>query len=83
MDNIHVFQGGKATPSDEKELPTNDYEITTKNGNIYYATGFMIFTSQHVAVMQDNGNGAIPVFVTSLDNLDVAELLEDEQIPGG
>ncbi len=74
--------GGK-TDTDTKsteEIPENRYLITTDNGEEYESTGFLLFTSQHVAVMRDTGAGALPVLVIPLARVMAAELLEDEDV---
>lgn len=79
-DNIVPFgqvKGGK-DDGNETKLPENEYRIVDNNGHEYYAYGFLVFTTQHVAVMRDNGKGAIPVIVMPLSNVWVAEMVDDE-----
>lgn len=75
-----MFEGGKGDttqPAPTDTIPTNSYEITDIDGDMYGAEGFLIFTAQHVAIMRDEGAGAIPVLVMSLNRLKVAELTEE------
>jgi hypothetical protein len=77
-DNVMPFgaiQGGKQDT--EQKLPQNNYVLEDVNGDAYPATGFLIFTTQHVAVMKDTKDGAIPVLVMPLTLLKVAELVEE------
>lgn len=81
MDNDNVIpfgqvKGGKS--DDENVLPVNEYSLITMENEEYQATGFLIFTPQHVAVMRDDGKGAIPILVMPLISLRVAELIEDD-----
>lgn len=80
-DNDNVFRlgsvkGGKDTTAEET-IPVNDYVIMDLDGTEFFGTGFMIFTSHHIAIMKDNGNGAIPVLVVPIARVKAAELYED------
>lgn len=72
-----LFKGGKEQDNQPNAVPVNTYEITLDDGTTHVATGFLIFTAQHVAVMRDEGDGAIPVLVMPLHRLQMA-LLSDE-----
>lgn len=76
-----MVNGGKngAAPVTET-LPQNDYAITDMSGDVFFAHGFCIFTTHHVAVMLDDGKGkgAIPVLVVPLTNVKAVELDEDD-----
>jgi len=84
MDNdnnvFSMIAGGKPEKTEDEDngLPTNSYVIEDIVGNEHYADGFLVFTSQHIAVMQDRGKGAIPVLVLPLDQVRVAEIVNDE-----
>jgi hypothetical protein len=75
-----ILDGGKpqVTPEPTPEISENDYVIVDTSGNEHYATGFLLFTSHHVAIMREQGNGAIPVLVMPLSQVQVAELDEDD-----
>lgn len=86
-DNGNVFQfgsvqGGKGTPEKESEsgIPVNDYVVVDVDDESWYATGFLIFTPHHLAIMFDSGNGAgaIPVLVLPINRVKAAELYEDD-----
>lgn len=77
-DNVLSFvKGGK--PEADAGLPDNRYIIEDIEGEEYAVEGFLIFTSQHVAVMRDEGTGAIPVLVLPLNRLKVAELYDEDE----
>ncbi len=60
-------------------VPQSEYVIIDRKGNEHFADGFALFTSQHVAIMRDNGmGGAIPVFIMPLDQVLYCELIEDD-----
>ncbi len=83
MDNDNIFSihnGGKKA-SGENTLPVNDYCLIDMTGEEFFGTGFLIFTSHHVAIMRDNGDGAVPVTMMPLANLKVAEIVEEEEAP--
>jgi hypothetical protein len=74
------IDGGKAV--DKEQIPENDYVIVDIDDQEFYASGFMIFTPHHVAIMQDQGDdkGAIPVLVLPLLRVKSAELAEDDSM---
>lgn len=65
------------TPETDK-IPMNDYAITDIDNDVLFAYGFIIFTSHHIAIMRDEGNGPVAVLVVPLSRVKVAELLDDE-----
>ena len=69
------FEGGK---SDKDMFPSNPYIIEDIDGNVYGAEGYLIFTSQHVCIMENVGEGAIPSVMIPLSRLKVVELAEDD-----
>lgn len=82
---FQILAGGKAnddTPAaTESATKLNEYRIIDVGGNEHYADGFLIFTSQHVAVMQDGPDGAaLPVLVMPLTEVRRAELVEDDEV---
>jgi hypothetical protein len=79
-DNIVKFgtvEGGKPA---EDDIPMNDYVIVDNQGREFYHTGFLLFTGQHVAIMQERGGHTVPVFMMPLSNLGVVEVLDDEEV---
>lgn len=77
-DNIFTMvPGGKQPPeTEEPKLPHNEYCIVTTDGDEFVGTGFLIFTTHHIAIMQDDGKGAIPIILLPLASLKVAGLSE-------
>lgn len=84
---FRVITGGKseyvaeqATPTQpaQSDIPQNVYVIVDINGDEHFAEGFLLFTSQHIAIMRDTGSGALPILVMPLDKVFSAELLEDD-----
>lgn len=65
-------------PQVDEGIPTNTYRIVNIQNEEQIATGFLLFTSQHVAVMRDDGKGAIPVLVLPLNMCKFAELMPDQ-----
>lgn len=59
-------------------IPESDYVIINHQGEEMFATGFLLFTSHHVAVMRDTGNGALPILVVPLTAVAYAALVEDD-----
>lgn len=90
-DKTNIFKfgaisGGKDEETEDK-IPHNDYVIIDNDGNEFDVNGFLIFTPNHLAVMQDVGAGAIPALVLPLGRVKVAALAavlgepEDEALP--
>lgn len=78
-DNIFsLHQGGKPA-NDEERLPQNDYCITDLDHDEYFGTGFVIFTTHHVAIMKDDGKGAIPLVVIPLGRVRAVEIVNDDE----
>lgn len=78
MNDDNVFNLVPKGPEEEK-LPQNDYCLTNLQDEDYFAHGFLIFTTHHVAVMRDDGKGAIPVLIMPLSNFRVAEIVEESE----
>lgn len=81
---FRILDGGKernvtAIVPDSDSIPQNPYVITDVDGEEYYADGFLLFTSQHMAVMRDNAAGALPILVVPLHRVKSAELVEDDE----
>lgn len=57
-----------------------EYELIDIEDNSYYASGFMIFTTQHVGIMADNGETPIPVFLMPLSRLKYAHIVDDDEV---
>lgn len=82
-DDNNVFKfgavkGGKDTTEEKTEIPVNDYVILDIDDHEFYATGFLIFTPHHLAIMRDNGAGAIPVMVMPIGRVKAAEIFDEE-----
>jgi hypothetical protein len=77
MAEVINFNGGQ-TQTDGDEYVTNDYVITDIHNVEFFATGFLIFTSQHVAIMRESDKGALPIFLMPLDKVHSVELIEDD-----
>lgn len=60
---------------DSVKLP---YVIIDVDGREFYGEGFLIFTSQHVAIMEPRGDQAVPAIVVPLARVVVAELDDDD-----
>lgn len=81
---FRILDGGKleamnpGAGDDEPGIPQNDYVIVDIWGEEHFASGFLLFTSQHVAVMRDQGDGALPIIVFPLGNVKYAVLDEED-----
>lgn len=62
----------------EDRLPQNNYLIIDVDGYEYEGVGFVIFTTHHVAIMRDDGKGAVPVVVVPLGRVRCCEIIDDE-----
>lgn len=83
QDNIRPFRIVAANEAEaeatEDILPQNEYVITTLGGQEFFATGFMLFTSHHIAVMTETERGAMPVLVVPLTNVMAAEIVDEDE----
>lgn len=61
-------------------IPQSDYRLNFVNGEFAQAYGFLVFTSQHVAIMRDEGTGAIPILVAPLGTVQYANIVEAENV---
>lgn len=82
-DNVFEFNGGTArgTNKDADGLPLNDYVIVDTEGNEFFASGFMIFTPDHIAIMVETPKGARPIMVVPLARVVVAEEIDADEEP--
>lgn len=74
--NIFKFgavTGGKSEEPDDK-IPHNDYVVVDENNNEFEINGFLIFTPHHLAIMKDEGVGAIPALVLPIGRVKFAGL---------
>lgn len=77
-DNILPFGQVKGGKADEDDIPVNDYVVCDINGREFYHSGFLLFTSQHVAIMQDRGGHTVPAFMIPLSMVAFTEVMDDE-----
>ncbi len=85
-ENNNVFKfgavdGGK---KEEDKIPQNDYVVVDIDGIEYDVNGFLIFTPHHLAIMTDEGHGAIPALVLPISRVKTAVLasvIDDEEMP--
>ena len=77
--NFSVVNGGKQEQvAPDNEIPCNTYSVMDRDGIEHFADGFLVFTSQHIAIMKDDGKGSLPVLVIPLDHVAFAEIVPDE-----
>lgn len=74
--NVFRIVSNKDTQPETNELPVNTYRLIDINGYSEDWVGFLVFTSQHVAVMREQGSGAIPLAVMPLNMLHRAVIVE-------
>lgn len=65
--------GGKVE-TDEDAIPQNDYFVVDIDGTEFDINGFLIFTPHHLAIMRDEGKGAIPALVLPIARVKTAVL---------
>jgi len=81
-DDNNIFRLINSNERASEETPLiNTYEITDIDDVIHVADGFLLFTSQHVAVMQETPRGALPIFVIPLTRVKFVEMVEEEVDP--
>jgi len=80
-DNNNIFTLVAQANSQEAKpsIPEYDYEILNRDGQSFIHRGFMLFTSQHIAIMRETDVGALPIFVIPLDQVAFAEIIEDDE----
>lgn len=79
-DNVVQFgaiKGGKET---EPGVPQHQYQIKDFDDEIHEAYGFIIFTPQHVAVMRDTPEGALPLMIFPLEHVKYAKKVDPAQL---
>ena len=81
---FRIMDGGVKNgpmPSEQTEdtIPQNPYVVVDVNGKEHYAEGFLLFTAQHVAVMRDTGEGALPILVIPLGMVANARIVEENE----
>jgi len=74
---FHLIEG--KTPGTEEAPVEYDYIVLDVDGKEHFASGFLLFTSQHVAIMRETAKGALPVLVVPLSRVVAAELIEDDE----
>lgn len=79
QDNIVQFGSIKGGKEDSTDVPQHLYEIKDHDDIIHQAHGFIIFTPQHVAVMRDTGDGALPLLIFPLEAVKYAKLIDPAQ----
>ena len=72
--NVFKFGQIKGDKEPEDKIPHNDYVVVTTDDHEFDVNGFLIFTPHHLAIMTDNGGGAIPALVMPIGNVRVAGL---------
>jgi len=76
---LGAINGGKA---DEDTIPQNDYVVVDIDDIEYDINGFLIFTPHHLAIMTDQGKGAIPALVLPIGRVKtavLASLLDEDE----
>lgn len=74
--NVFKFgavKGGKAD-DEQDSIPQNDYFVVDIDGYEFDINGFLIFTPHHLAIMRDEGKGAIPALVMPIARVRTAVL---------
>ena len=73
--NVFKFgavKGGK--DEGEDKIPQNDYYVCDIDDHEFDVNGFLIFTPHHLAIMRDEGEGAVPALVLPINRVKVAVL---------
>ena len=79
-DDNNIFQLINNNGQVEEDIaPMYDYIVVVKDGNEHFAPGFLLFTSQHIAIMRETPKGALPILVIPLSEVKIAELVEDDE----
>lgn len=82
MDDDNIFRlgaipGGKGDKDDS--IPENDYIVVDIDDEQYAATGFLVFTPHHLAIMRDAKKGVVPVLVLPIARVKSAEIFEEDE----
>jgi len=74
--NIFKFGAIDGDKPDDSEFPQNEYVILDIDDEEWVSTGFLVFTSHHVAIMQSikGKDGAIPTLVLPINRVKAAGL---------
>lgn len=77
--NIFKFgtiTGGKEVEEQEdtKLPPQHDYMVVDLDDNAFEVNGFLIFTTHHLAIMKNDGDGVIPALVLPFERVKAAGL---------
>lgn len=76
-DNIIHFDNAKSkSTKGPTEVPQHQYVLVDIDNEEFTEFGFLIFTAQHIAVMHEKGEGAVPVLVMPLHRNKVAYIDE-------
>jgi len=74
----NVFKFGAITGGKDNEaedtIPQNDYFVVDVDDIEYDINGFLIFTPHHLAIMRDEGKGAVPALVLTIARVKTAVL---------
>lgn len=73
--NVFKFGAINGDKEDDKDtIPQNDYVVIDVDDIEYDINGFLIFTPHHLAIMSDEGDGAIPALVLPINRVKTAVL---------
>lgn len=72
-------QGDKVAKEESEKLPTGPYVIHDIDDMEWFANGFCIFTTSHIAIMKETPHGATPVLVVPLHRVK-AVFSDDEDV---
>lgn len=81
--NIFKFGAVDGGKKEEDSIPENDYLVVDVDDIEYDIRGFLIFTPHHLAIMTDEGKGAIPALVLPISRVKsavLASLISDEDL---
>lgn len=75
-DKTNVFKFGAVNggKTEDDAIPHNDYVVVDVDDEVYDVKGFLIFTPHHLAIMTDQGKGAIPALVLPISRVKTAVL---------
>lgn len=80
-DNIIKFgslPGGKSESTDKDKFPSHPYVIEDVDGDDHFATGYLIFTSHHVCIMEEGDNGPVTALMVPLDRVKLVYLVPED-----
>jgi len=76
--NIIQFGSIAGGKEDKEEFPDNPYVLVDIEGEEWYGRGYLIFTTHHVAIMEDTPKGAMVGVMLPLHRLKAASLVDEE-----